>query len=86
MTTTLLTLATDPTALATILLTCLLVIALSVRSLRRSTREDGRVDAFLESIRLSGYAWDAPTGWTGLSDRTDTAAFPAIVLAGTVAG
>lgn len=73
-----------PTLLAATVTVCLAAIALAVRSLRRDAVEDARVTRHLEAIRLSAYTWDAPTGWTGLSERTDTASFPAIVLAGTV--
>lgn len=62
--------------------------------LSRRRREDARTDAFLHAIRLSDRytvdpAWElqtvpdgAPqpgTGW-----RTDTVAFPSIILAGTI--
>ena len=60
-----------------ILALCLLTIALSVYSLRRDAREDAWVASFVRVIRDVQPATEL---------RTDTAAFPRIVLAGTVAG
>lgn len=82
----LLTLATTPGALGATALACGLVILLAIRSLRRGAAEDAATDRFLEAVRLSAHSWDHPTAFRGLSDRTDTASFPRIVLAGTVAG
>ncbi len=67
----------DPTVLATVAALCLFVIALSVRSLRRGAAEDARVASFLRAIQDVHPHTEL---------RTDTAAFPRIVLAGTVAG
>jgi hypothetical protein len=80
MNTALLTLATDPGALALVLATCLLVIAAALRSLRRGAAEDQRVTQHVWAMRESAFTWDVPTQFSGLAERTDTATLPRIDL------